>query len=66
MKFSMTVQEKCRPFNTGDCLSEETTWAGLTTYIWDIAESDDTQITLTLILFKGGEINAVNLNLFSR
>jgi hypothetical protein len=42
MKFSMTVQEKCRPFNTVDCLSEVTTWAGSTTYIWDMGESDDT------------------------
>jgi hypothetical protein len=30
MKFSMTGQEKCVVFNTGDCLIEVTAWAGLT------------------------------------
>ena len=42
MKFSMIGQEKGIPFNTGDCLSEVTTWTGLTIYIWDITESEDT------------------------
>jgi hypothetical protein len=32
MKFSMT--RKGWPFNTGDCLIEVTTWAGLTVYIY--------------------------------
>ena len=29
MKFSMIGQKKGWPFNTGDCLIEVTTWAGL-------------------------------------
>jgi hypothetical protein len=31
MKFNMTGSEKCDLFNTGDCLIEMITWAGLTT-----------------------------------
>ena len=30
MKFSMTGQDKSGLFNTGDCLIQVTTWAGLT------------------------------------
>ena len=32
MNFSMTGQEKKRPFNTGDCLIEVSTWTGFTVY----------------------------------
>ena len=33
MKFSMPGQEKGDPFNTGDCLMEVTTWAGLIAFV---------------------------------
>jgi hypothetical protein len=39
MKFSMTGQEKVRLFNTGDCLTEVTTCAGLTVTIYDYMKS---------------------------